>query len=58
MNDYDWLFDPEYECTCFLCGRNLPRRLTYLFYGELYCDKCFELINQEGYNDVAGSERF
>jgi hypothetical protein len=52
-DDYDWLFDPEYDCFCFACGRYMVRVNAHLWGGELYCNKCFEVLNQkEGYNGI------
>ena len=45
MIEAEWLFDPEYPCVCSICGEPLPRRLLALWYGDLYCEKCFEIIN-------------
>jgi len=47
MIEPEWLFDPDYECTCFICGKVLPRRLVYLWGGELCCDKCLTYLEQK-----------
>ena len=47
MIESEWLFDPDYEFTCFICGKVLPRRLVYLWGGELCCDKCLTYLEQK-----------